>query len=371
MFNLRRPPHLAVIFGLWAGLAQAQELLEFKEEMSRDFPLKRTETLSVSNRHGKISLKAWSQDRVRVVILKTVKAETEPEAKALFPTFTVQMRETKTGAEVATQAGAGLALSQSVKARKVPQGSVDIEVFAPARLPLKIWGVDAPVHVQTWDADLEIRTQSGDIHVAGAKGSLTSVVCTDCRVDVSGVRGDLRIVAGSKPVVVTDLQGKSLYAETRAGPITVAKAQAKDQILSTSSGGILLQDVSGDIHFRTLSGLVKGERLRGRADGQTQDSAIALNFDDWSTREQALLESMSGNIEVSLPFDVSVDLNVKSGGAPATVEFPLRSPDKRVTSGGRTVGRIRDGGAELRVQSDRGVVRIRSAARLRPEGGRQ
>ena len=218
---------------------------------------------------------------------------------------------------------------------------------------------------EAW-ADLKILVPTGkDIAVYLGVGEL----------GVNHVTADLRVSSMSGRVTVKDTKG-NLIAATGSGGMDVRNASGDDVRISTGSGGITANDVSGKTRLRisTGSGGVSGAGMTSE-DLEISSGSGTIRMDD-ARAPRSRLSSGSGGIRVGFATPVrNLDASTGSGGVTVTLPGALNAElDIQTGSGGidsdfpvqvnrmerhRLRGQIGDGSGNIRIRSGSGPVHLR------------
>lgn len=171
------------------------------------------------------------------------------------------------------------------------------------------WTLEVPDGI-----DLEFKTGSGNIEVAGVNIELNSNTGSG-NIEVEEVTGNVRANTGSGNITLIDIDG--------------------DARANTGSGSIRLTSVKGDANFNTGSGNIRGNGVEGEFRMNTGSGniditgAIITGSSSFSTG--------SGTTEVSLGGPLNYDLSLSTGsgnsildfnGQDISGEFIMRASDK-------------------------------------------
>jgi DUF4097 and DUF4098 domain-containing protein YvlB len=162
-------------------------------------------------------------------------------------------------------------------------------------------------------------------------------------ITVEKMHGDVMLEGDSASVEVRDVSDAHVHARTLNGPITLRNISDGHVELSTVSGDIRLSNVTG----RKLS--VNSTRGNISYDGSFgEDGNYAF-------------VSGSGNIDVTLPRDASVDLTARSVSGSVENDFPLQQkPNSLFPSSARTlVGTSNSAASSVDLRSFSGRIRVK------------
>jgi DUF4097 and DUF4098 domain-containing protein YvlB len=295
---------------------------------------------------------------------RTVFAANAEEAKKLFAAIDFRYQETDGNIEFSGQYGQGLSIAERIRERArsadpTKTASMEMLVFAPSNLKLKVWASEGAVSVKSWNSDVELRSSSGEISGEQLKGSHVSCLCQSCEVHLKNTRGSVRAMSESGGLFLDGVNGGDIYLESASGGIFMQNARAETQLLVTKTGSISAKGVQGNVEFHTQQGSVSIAGLNGFASGKSDSGNIEIQSHAWIFNDNALIESQKGNVTVALPSGFAGDVDVWSKKGQAQVDFPLKSSADQHMDPNRWVGRIGEEATELlKVFSDSGNVKL-------------
>jgi DUF4097 and DUF4098 domain-containing protein YvlB len=338
---------------------------EFHSEIERDYNLRSIGQLQITNLRGPVSVQGWAQDKIRVKAKRTVFATNEDEAKKLFAAIDFRYQESEGNIEFSGQYGQGLSIAERIeertKAAHDPSKTARMEmvVFAPSNLKLKIWAAEGAVSLKGWTADVEMRSSSGTISGDSLKGSRVSCLCESCSVDLKNARGSIRGMSNSGNLSLVDVDATDIYLESSSGTIFLRDTSADQQLLVTKTGSILAKNVKGSVEFHTQRGHVSITGLKGFASGKSDNGDIEIQAHSWNFSDNALIESQHGNVSVALPSGFAGDVDVFSQKGTVDVDFPLKRSAEAPVLANHWIGRIGEEATDLlKIFSDTGNVKL-------------
>jgi hypothetical protein len=364
---------MLLISALWATPGMAAELgggpvpphtQEYVDEVERDFTLRTLGLLQITNMRGNIVVQGWSIDKIRVKARRRAEATSQEQAEALFSALDFRYQSTHENIELSAEYGRGLSIEDRLKERENPKTAMEMVVYAPANLKLRVWAVAGSVTVKGWNGDLEIRTASGPIVAENLRSETVSLLCSTCSMQVKSAKGSrsLRAMGGTGAIKIQDVTGDQIYAESSSGAILLA-AVSGEQLYVSKSGQITGGKLRGRIEFHTQQAPVEIEDSRGFLSGRTETGNIVARMKDWVFTDRALIESVKGSILLDLPPKFSGDVDVWSFTGKALIEFPILPEAVSPNSIGpepanHLLGRIGTGGGLLKVFSERGDIKV-------------
>jgi DUF4097 and DUF4098 domain-containing protein YvlB len=339
-------------------------LTAFHSEIERDYNLRSIGQLQVTNLRGPIAVQGWAQDKIRVKAKRTVFASNAEEAKKLFSAIDFRYQETEGNIEFSGQYGQGLSIAERIRERArsadpAKTARMEMIVFAPSNLKLKVWASEGAVSVKGWNSDVELRSSSGEISGEQLKGSRVSCLCQSCEVHLRNARGSLRAMSQSGGLFLDDINAGDIYLESASGGINMQNTRADTLLLVTKTGSITGKSIQGNVEFHTQQGSVLLTGLNGFASGKSDSGNIEIQSHSWVFNDNALIESQKGNVTVSLPTGFAGDVDVSSKRGQAEVDFPLKRSSEPQTDPNHWVGRIGEEATDLlKIYSDSGNVKL-------------
>ena len=339
-------------------------LTAFHSEVERDYNLRSIGQLQVTNLRGPVAVQGWAQDKIRVKAKRTVYAANADEAKKLFAAIDFRYQETEGNIEFSGQYGQGLSIAERIQERArsadlAKRSSMEMTVFAPSNLKLKVWASEGAVSVKGWNSDVELRSSSGEISGEQLKGSRVSCLCQSCEVHLKNARGSVRAMSQSGSLILDSVSANDIYLESASGSINMQNTRADTLLLVTKTGSIAGKSIQGNVEFHTQQGSVLISGLSGFASGKSDAGNIEIQSHSWVFNDNALIESQKGNVTVSLPSGFAGDVDVWSKKGQAGVDFPLKRSADLHNEPNHWVGRIGEEATDLlKIFSDSGNVKL-------------
>lgn len=175
-----------------------------QKDYSKSYPVSQ-ETLSLKNQFGKMEIRTWDKNEIKVEVKVVVSAQEDAFASSLLDA--IQIKDEKTAAEISfrTQIGdekKGWSSNQSSKM------NIDYTVYVPAKAKLKATNTFGPMDLGDYSGEAEITSSHGTL-TAGDLSNLkslkvnfgkakigklgnTEVNFNHTRIDIEEVTGDLK-----------------------------------------------------------------------------------------------------------------------------------------------------------------------------------
>ena len=180
---------------------------------------------------------------------------------------------------------------------------------------------------------VEIRGESGDVHVLDTRGS--------CRV-----------VTRSGNVFVRGLNG-AIELNTESGDLSVEDSASQSIVLENKSGDVMVRNAQGNLNLRTQSGNVQVKSSAGKVMSIETVQGNVLVDDEKPVAGNVNIRTVSGNTLLTVPdgCDCRVSLSTLRG----TVRSNLELTDARTTEQ-RVSGRLGSGNGSIDVSAVMGNV---------------
>lgn len=216
------------------------------------------------------------------------------------------------------------------------------------------------------NVDTELLTSGGGIHLTNLHGDL-NFSTSGGGLHLERLSGDIYGRTSGGGIHVNNIQDR-VDLSTSGGGIDVREAEG-DIKLRTSGGGIKLVDMRGDIDAHTSGGSVRASNIEGelitgtsggsirlekiRASVKANTSGGSISADILEVGEFLVLHTSSGGIDVNLPMDKGMDLNIKGGRVTMAYKNFEGDFDKN-----HVRGKVNGGGANVDISANSGHVNI-------------
>ena len=267
-------------------------LLALLQQIDSTVPVGRGQRLEVNAFAGEVTVTAWNRDAVRV------------QADAVG----------STGVEIDRNA---TTVSVRTSGRRGPPSNVDLQITAPAWMPLDISGVNTEMTITGSRAGISAETVQGDVSARGGEG-LVSLRSVQGSVSLSGAKGRLEVHSVNADVEVIASSGE-VTAETVNGDVTL------DGVDATS---VTATSLNGDVAY---NGPIKSS---GRY----------------------ALSTHNGDITVTVAEGTSASVSVSTFNGEFTSAFPVTLTETR--KGKRFNFTIGGGSAQVTLESFQGTIQL-------------
>jgi DUF4097 and DUF4098 domain-containing protein YvlB len=163
-------------------------------------------------------------------------------------------------------------------------------------------------------------------------------------VKVQNVSGDVTVESGTGSVDIRDVSNGHVHVRTMSGPVTLNNIR---------NGHVELSSVSGDVTMNSVSGSMVSANTTGAPVHFTGDCGGGGEY---------TLTTHSGNIDVALPAEASVDVTARSvtGSVEDTFQLqPDSHPTMSVAAGKSFAGHANSGASSLHLRTFSGKITVK------------
>lgn len=211
----------------------------------------------------------------------------------------------------------------------------DVRVQVPAGRSVAIHQGVGRVEVSNVRGELRVRTASAAVRASGTRGSLDVDVGSG-GVEVRDAEGTLSLDTGSGGVRLANVRGPSLLVDTGSGGVDGADIEVERLMVDVGSGGVELAQVGArEVEIDTGSGSVE----------------LSLTRDARSV----VIDTGSGGVTLGLPRDFGAQLEIDTGSGGIRVDVPVEA---RRASRNNFLGRMGDGDGRVLIDTGSGGVRV-------------
>lgn len=207
------------------------------------------------------------------------------------------------------------------------------------------------IRVESCKGKHQLRTGAGNLrleHVSGEVQGRTSAGS----VDIRHCKANITAKSATGALEARHCEGL-LSLSTSGGTIELHHIQGKVNVES-SAGSIEAYDVDGALYAHTAAGTIELKGIKGGVNASTPLGTIEAEI--LLPSDYLYLETLAGSIEVRMPFDKGMDLEVSgmSVRMPRLAHFEGKREQYRVE--GSNLG----GGMPVKIQAPSGSIKVRS-----------
>ena len=178
-------------------------------------------------------------------------------------------------------------------------------------------------------------------------------------ISVADLDGNVRAKDSAGRLRFGKIKG-TVWGHTSAGSI---KLTSSDSIVDvkTSSGSIKIGDVAGDVQAQTSSGSIRLDGVGGNVNAKTSSGSIRVALTG-QPRDACNLHTSAGSITVTLRSDIAIDVDAQTSAGRVSTEFAVASVIRGKVPKNRLKGGINGGGPLLKLRTSAGSIRLQKAA---------
>jgi DUF4097 and DUF4098 domain-containing protein YvlB len=340
---------------------------DFTQELQQDFPA--NAALRVVADRGDITVNAWDQPKIKVVVRKKIVSGTEDEAK----------RTDESSRPALTFEGTTVVLDARPTGGRAVRD--DLEIYIPKKAAVDLTTRRGDVTTRGRQGDVTVAASRGDVVVQDVTGNATVNIGRGSAlgrgsVQVSNVTGDVRVSGLVSDIKVSDIGGSARLEGEYFGSIEISKV-AKAVSLRTSvtemdfakldgdlnldSGDLRANGIAGpvrlvthaskDIHLDDVSGAVTVDNRSGTL--EIHAGKLPLGAMELSTR--------NGDVQLVLPAKAAFDVEARATRGDITSDYPGLKIDTSSPRESRASGSVGNGGPRIVINDEHGNIEIRKA----------
>jgi len=148
-------------------------------------------------------------------------------------------------------------------------------------------------------------------------------------------------------------------AKNSGGDVHIGSVDG-ETVASTSSGSIVIKLAKGKVDARNSGGKIEVNEARDVVLARTSSGPIIVGLSA-QPKTDSHLEVSGGDIQVTLPRSVAVDVDARSSGGKVVSAFPVTSIVSGEPKPGALRGKINGGGSMLTLRASSGDIRLNEA----------
>jgi len=286
---------------------------------------------------GDVSVHAGDESQINVTGTKKVRAWNEQTAEKLAANLRLELA--KEG-DVYVLRPAGSAEGDS-------RYGFDLEVSVPKKADLSVKTQKGDIHIADILAPLSVSTQTGDIEISDTGGSVT-IDTQKGDTTVTDTKGDVKIAGkGGEVNVVNATGGLTLNGEFY-GPVRAEKIAKGIRFIShrtdftltqltghmsIESGNFEIVDAPGNLTLRTSSANVSIENPGGKVNVDNRNGNVDVRY-SVAPKDDIQLTNSSSEITLSLPSNTNFELVADCHSCDVNSDFSSPSLNKTTTKSG-------------------------------------
>jgi len=327
------------------------------EEYTERFARKSVEcpesgTVRIVNRGGSTRVRPAAGPEVVVRGTKVVYADSRAEADELFKELSLDAsRETDAVSIQVIEPARRSARSLLRFVGRVKAPRIDIEVEIPSGCRVEVTSRNGDIDVLETEGETDVKSAGGEVEVSSHRGPLT-VHLTSGKLTVESVEGPVEASSTSGEIEISDVRG-NIAVHTVSGGVTCDGVEGRVTVKS-GSGDVYVSGGKGDADVATGSGDVEAVSREGSITLDSSAGDVTLWADPLGP-ERYEINCSSGDVDVRLPEDSSVTINVWTTTGTIYAKIPMRI---LAVSRNNLKGQIGRGGVPVNIKTNVGNVRI-------------
>ena len=178
-------------------------------------------------------------------------------------------------------------------------------------------------------------------------------------VSVADLDGDVRAKNSAGSLQFGKIKG-TVWGRTSAGSINLTSSDSTVDV-KTSSGSIKIGNVAGNVQAQTSSGSIRLSSVGGTVNARTSSGSIRASLAG-QPRKACSLHTSAGSITVNLLSDIAVDVDAETSAGRVSTELAVASVIRGKVPKNRLKGSINGGGPLLKLRTSAGSIRLKKAA---------
>jgi|SRR5699024_1127110 len=159
---------------------------------------------------------------------------------------------------------------------------------------------------------------------------------------------------------------KLVQAQAGAGDFTVKvpnNVRVKIEEINWGGGDIHISNMKGEIEIKAKTGDIKLQNVTGPVIANSTNGNINVTFSQLSGATPSSISLVSGHMNVNLPADAKVNLNMSTVSGQIYTDFDIKMEDKkgriRQVGGRNTESTLNGGGVKLNLKTITGNIYLR------------
>lgn len=232
--------------------------------------------------------------------------------------------------------------------------SIAFKFYTPRTVNTDLRTSGGSISLSTLTGDQKFRTSGGSLHISDIQGDINgqtsggSIHLDRCQASSSG-QLDLQTSGGS---IEASSSSGNMRLHTSGGSLRLSNLRGKIDA-QTSGGSVNGNDLDGDIRTSTSGGTVRLANIAGSIEASTSGGSMDVSITKLG--QYVRLSTSAGNVNVTMPLDRGLDLNLKGN----RVQLPQAiSKFEGDIEKDYVRGRLNGGGVAVNISANSGNVYI-------------
>jgi hypothetical protein len=363
----------------WSGLPFRGEAAVAEETIEQRFTVFESAELVVENQRGGIVVTGGSDEGIVIAARKRAWAATQSQAEADLALVKVSFTQTDSAVRVVVEQP-----FDEIEPGEHGPNEVSFTITVPARTKITASTRSGELSVSNVEGDTIMKTRFGTIEAQELNGSLDaesgsgSISARGVRAEGSdvilttrfgtidyraGSAGSLRADTGSGAVTLTNLavQGSAVVA-SRFGKISLAGVAASEYDLSTQSGAVRVENVTGSLKARSGFGNIAVVEAHS-VDLDLETRSGSVEFSGALGSGPHTITTGYGSVRVAVPSEQGFNFDITTNFGQFRPEIPVTLASASERSRSQWVGSVNGGGPSLVISTRSGNIELEALDR--------
>jgi DUF4097 and DUF4098 domain-containing protein YvlB len=330
----------------------------YTQVIEQDFPS--GDSLKITSAHGDVTVTPWDQNKIKIEVNKTVRAESQSAADRL-----------NEQSQPVTMLAANEVVVNANNENKA--AVTNLQIYVPRKSGLTISTAHGDVVVHGRDGSVKVDNSHGDVNVEDVTGN-ADINMRHGSLHAANVSGNLSVDGRLDDVNVADVTGSVQLTGDYFGDLNVSnvargvnfKSSRTDLQFAKLNGKLNMQSdslnadaLSGPVRISTRAKDINLENVSGEVQVTNSNANVQLRSADKLPLGQISIVNRNGSVELTLPAKASFRLEAIAEKGEIQSDFGL---NKNAQNGDSTAnGQIGQGGPKIQINSQHGSVSIRKA----------
>lgn len=228
--------------------------------------------------------------------------------------------------------------------------SISFRIYVPSNVNSKLLTSGGNIVLTKLNGTQDFTTSGGNLELSELKGKLKGAT-SGGNIRLVNSSDDINLTTSGGNVTAEDCKG-NLDLSTSGGNVEMFRLSGK--VTATTSGGnVVAENITADLGASTSGGNVRLKDLSGSVDASTSGGHMSVAIARLGSHVK--LSNSGGNIEVQLPKDKGMDLDIRADKVKVDVlkNFSGKMEDDQIN------GRLNGGGVPVTIRGGSGRVSLK------------
>lgn len=227
--------------------------------------------------------------------------------------------------------------------------SISFKVYSPEQINTELNTSGGGIKMANLEGDLKFTTSGGGLDLIGLRGNVRGRT-SGGGIKIKDSEDNIDLTTSGGGIEALNVAG-TVRLTTSGGGISLGNMYGSIRA-TTSGGSVRVDGVEGELFTSTSGGSISLDAIRGSVKANTSGGGIHADITE--VGDFLVLHSSGGNIDVDMPFNKGMDLDIK-GNRVSIKEYKNfnGSFDKD-----RVSGTVNGGGVEVKISTSSGNVYI-------------